>query len=295
MQGFGPQPRELRVGAHRLVAPHPGEVGRFDEHDALLAGLVPRVTERGFYLLRVETDAERCGGVGHQQVGGDGPAGDDALAIGERERRVAVDCGGGRVAAVGIRDRGQPYVVVDQLLGDRTELRVVRKAVVLVFEQWEPERNDPARRWCTDRAREHLSGRLAVDPLVDVVLLPVNLRQSDSPSPRTEGEIRVAGTGEMTWNARGRKARNRRVGEEALEVRQLDRLEFTPRHARQREHEYPPHSLRSGRGDCSTSRTRGITDAVPIAMSDGKHAAATIRFIGCPGPVRRSGAAAERA
>ena len=262
----GTQRHELLRGGEPHVAPEPGEVRCLDEHDAAFVALVPRLVERVDHAVRIELHAERRGGIGGEQHVSDLAVLDDPRAVDQRQCGLAVAVVGTRpVDAVGVRDHGPVHVVLRELVGDRTELDVVRQRRVLPAQRGEAQRHDAALRIASGAALEHFAGGDVADHLLGVELIAVDAGQPDTTRPRAERHVGVGRAGSVRDDARRGQARQRRSGEKPFEVREVDRVELAPRHARHREDEDAADRRRIGRGRCRR---------VEYAVRSGEHAGA---------------------
>ena len=166
----------------------------------------------------------------------------------------------GTIDAVGIGDHAPTDVVACELVGHRTELDVVRQSVVFSYERREAERHDRTggvRAEIASRAPfEDLAGRGGADELIGVELIAVDADHADRPRARTEGDVPVGGAGLVCDDARRCEARERAVGEEALQVGGVDGVELGPGRAREREDEQALHGVRLGGAPRTGERSR---------------------------------------
>ena len=253
LEGGGSQVVELHGVGDAFVATQAREVGRFDEDDALRLVLRPHAAERVEDPIGIRPDTERRSSIGDEQIRGHLTVGYDAVAVDERERGLAVaELEPGTIDAVGVGDHATTDVVACELVGHRTELDVVRQSVVFSYERRETERHDRTGGVRAELASgapfEDLAGRGGADELVGVELVAVDADHSDRPRARTEGDVPVGGAGLVRDDARRCEARERAVGEEALQVGGVDGVELGPGRAREREDEQALHGVRLGGG-----------------------------------------------
>ena len=213
------QRRELLVGREAHVPAQAREIGSLDEHRAGVVARVPCRVECVDDAVGVELHAERRRGIRCQQHRTDLPVLDDTAAVEERQRRFPVAIvGTGTFDPVRVRDHCPADVVQRELVGDRADLDVVGKRVVLPLQGRESERHDAALGVTSGTAFEDLARGDVADDLVGVELIPVDAGQPDAAGARAVRHVRVGRPRSVGDHPRRRETRHRRFLEEPLDV-----------------------------------------------------------------------------
>ena len=257
VQRVGTEPRALLVGCETSGQISAHQIGTLHEHDGA-AG--PRSAKRVEHLIRVEPETERRPGIGLEELAVDassrhlsfvGHQGRDRAPSVRRHpvlRRA-------RVGAVAVGDHGTGDAGLRQLVAEQTDLRAVELAVVLVDDVVDRHVHEAAAGRGARAGREDTPRTVAPELLVDAEALACGLPSRRRARARTERHI-VAADRAGANDAVGDQPTDRRLGEQPVEVRQVDALQIGPLDVRERDDEHARDGLGARAARCAVCRSR---------------------------------------